>query len=497
MDKKNRCYLICLSAGITFLLGIMIFKAPFRVDDLTWGARIGRERLQRHFAGYNGRYAGNLVVLTLTRLPAVIRTAVELAVIWGLIVSACNYFRRNTISTVVFALLFFAMPLTIFSQTVTWISGFSNYVVSAAIVMALISFDFDILNDREITDIKNMVLMIILAFSGQLFVENVTLYLIALPVLMSGLFYFRKRRLSKVLLYQIAAAAAGALLMFSNSAYRSAFTHDGGSYKSIDYVGFWKTLKAIAVTYRDLVSVKWFTINLPVNLIIASLLTIGCLSEKKKKTDFFWGVVGAAFLSVFLYDLVDGDNKTVFSPSFGSIVSMLFVIYIAVVIFCVIEDREIKGKLAVLLCSNIILMLPLNIVSPIADRCFLSTYMLWVLIAVELMQPFLEKCLIKSKNMNGIVIPGIMIMVFLLCGIKGQSFSWKIEKIRMAEIKACKENNAGELYLPIVPHANLYCAGANTGGTYWKNNYKEYYGIDEDVELNFIEYDEYLEKYSK
>ena len=52
-----------------------------RLDDLTWGSSVGLDRLSNWFAGYNGRYVGNLIVIALTRLPTVVRAGAEVAIL--------------------------------------------------------------------------------------------------------------------------------------------------------------------------------------------------------------------------------------------------------------------------------------------------------------------------------------------------------------------------------------------------------------------------------
>lgn len=72
---------------LTLLIGVallVMFAMSFpRLDDLTWGSSMGLDRLRSWFAGYNGRYVGNIIVILLTRLPAWFRAVVELVVLGG------------------------------------------------------------------------------------------------------------------------------------------------------------------------------------------------------------------------------------------------------------------------------------------------------------------------------------------------------------------------------------------------------------------------------
>ena len=76
--------------------------------------------------------------------------------------------------------------------------------------------------------------------------------------------------------------------------------------------------------------------------------------------------------------------------------------------------------------------------------------------------------------------------------------SWKIEELRMAAVRECKETGAAELIIPRVPDAAIYCYGANLSGNdtpakeTWLNNYKDFYGIDSSVKLRFADYEDYI-----
>lgn len=67
MNKKKLDFDYKYSIFIIIFLAIFTSLIPYACDDWAWGSSIGIERLERFFAGYNGRYLGNLIVIAITR----------------------------------------------------------------------------------------------------------------------------------------------------------------------------------------------------------------------------------------------------------------------------------------------------------------------------------------------------------------------------------------------------------------------------------------------
>ena len=82
---RKRCFVFALIAFAVFAL--LVFLFPYSGDDWAWGSEIGIERLKNHFDNYNGRYAGNLLAMALTRskLLDIIITAFSLVCVLSLI----------------------------------------------------------------------------------------------------------------------------------------------------------------------------------------------------------------------------------------------------------------------------------------------------------------------------------------------------------------------------------------------------------------------------
>src|SRR5690606_977741 len=99
---------------------------------------IGIDRLDSLFKDYNGRYVANLVVLVLTRAPflAPFVIAATLTAILFLILDISR--NRTVWGYGITAAVLLAMPTPLWRQTVSWVSGFTNYALSTLFVLIFI-----------------------------------------------------------------------------------------------------------------------------------------------------------------------------------------------------------------------------------------------------------------------------------------------------------------------------------------------------------------------
>ena len=116
----------------------MCYMFPYTHDDWDWGSNLGIERLNNFFENYNGRYAGNLLVLLITR-NKIIRALIEsitILLIIRYIYKLSNPHQANISLIITFLLL---MPISIFRQSIAWASGFANYVIPILLVLFFIN----------------------------------------------------------------------------------------------------------------------------------------------------------------------------------------------------------------------------------------------------------------------------------------------------------------------------------------------------------------------
>ncbi len=109
---------------LIFLCSLVL---PFSGDDLDWGMKsISEYGSLLVDPTLNGRYVGNFLVILITK-HAVIRSLVTALIVMGIIYMIV----KETKAPLIFVcLLFILMPVSIFRQSITWASGFTNYTIS-------------------------------------------------------------------------------------------------------------------------------------------------------------------------------------------------------------------------------------------------------------------------------------------------------------------------------------------------------------------------------
>ena len=497
MNKASKITSAVFFAAAGVILFIILYKAPFRLDDLTWGGRIGIERLNTFFQTQDGRYLGNLAVIVLTRIPAVIRIVIELAVI--VLFYWCSYlhFDKNKVPSAFFIVLFMVMPVSILSSTVTWIAGFANYFFSALFTLAVVAADLKILEgDLDLNGRKGLtVLLTVMVFAGQFFLETATIYVVLLSIAMIVIYACRYRKASVFFIVQAVSSLAGALIMFANPSYRSAVTHDGLTHKSIDLGngGLGGAIATLWKNYNEEVVYRWFGMNNILNIALTLIVVVICI-RSRKIIGYVFAAAGVVLEGVFVYDFFDGESELLISADVMAVLSIVYFIYVfaAAVIFA--GDGRKRFRMILYFASQLIFMGPFTIVSPVTDRCLMMTYVFWCLIACEFVAAMDLKPGVKTEGII-FICASVIVAGYLGWFLTTQFNVWKFQELRMTEVQKCVEGHFKFLYLPKVPDAKTYCYGMNIPqDEYWLTNYKDYYGIDRSCHLEFVNYNEWQTK---
>ncbi|MCM1272089.1 MAG: hypothetical protein NC225_03210 [Clostridium sp.] len=496
--NKKWAFLIGISA---ILLFVMFLMAPMRLDDWAWGSQIGIDRLNSKFAGYNGRYVGNMIVLVLLRLPNVIRAVVETAFVLFFLKMIYEILEKNSVAFAFFAVSFACIPLKLSTQCITWTSGYANYFMAAVALAFIIKTVFDIVFSDETTKKYMYVLFPVVVFCSQFILETTTIYIFVFLITMTIITCKNKDKKNIIFLgICTLISAVGLVIMYSNSAYSAAVTDDDATYKRINILGFLSQIgeyfdKFIDEMMPDFVSnYPLLILLILVGLLVLWLMKGGTLSK-------VMCCIGAILAAFFVYDMMDTRWESLYrAGQLGLIIRFVltFLMYIYLIVSVVmLTDGKRRVKMLVGGVSQFILVAPLIVATPLGPRCFFHNYIFWALILGQIALCIYDK--IKggaAKNVEDYIMKGAscFIVMTLVCNLGVQIKTFEIYGIRQKIIDDGKANHAKEIILPEVPWSSMYSFGAQVSNEneYWIGNYKLYYGIPSDTKVEFMDYFKWL-----
>ena len=491
---------------IIFVLAfVMLLLSPVRLDDWSWGGTIGILRLNRYFADDNGRYFSDLLVVILTRLPKWVCALVQ-TVILGAILFIFKKLIKGTYLFCLAVILLLLMPLEIFTQTITWVAGFSNYAVSVFFVLFVYELCINRILEDKSMKIRSICLICPVILISALILETSTLYIIFLLILTQVFYISLYKKVSPACFVFLLFAVIGAVIMFSNGGYSMAL--NGESPKAITISG---TLSELCVSkweeYRCNLATKWLGISRYLTAFIAfTLIPYSAFVTKKRRIADI--VISIALFVLFFYDITEmawRDSRRIGSSVYAcaGIFLCLFLIYLFI--------RSAVSKLdkyVLLICilSQLALVSPLPFVYPVHERLFLQTYFHWVILVCLMWHHIMNsdkvrdcsisiKRLLSAKTIT--MVTQAVVILFLCLSIFGQSVGYKASEYRDLAIRKGLEQGASDIYLPCVPWDGIYAYGANLSewDLYWVNIFKDYYGIPEQTTIHFIDYYDFVTNY--
>lgn len=496
---------IGLSIVIVILLFVMFYIAPLRLDDWVWGSSVGIDRMKSGFADYNGRYISDLLVIVLLRIPVFLRVIFQMAVILGIVYFIYRIVKKQNIVLYLSIILLVFMPANIFSQTVLWISGFSNYAVSLLVIL----FFYDrcinvILEQKEIT-VLQLCFLCPGALAAQLILETGTIYLLVILIVTAVLYAVRFHKIHVKTILLLVFAIIGAVVMFSNGEYSAAV--NGEDYKVI-YINkgsFLENIKILFFIFRSVVLPLWIP-NCGGMSVLASAVLIPyslIMSTKFKKLN---AVISFVFTLFFIYSALNHYFWDYNSIGYlvSEVVYILFIVFILYLITSSRLDKKEKQNTFVCALSQFFIIGPLVFVLPLAERCLLQSYVYWIILVCLMCGQMLEYSGVKKTITDGrfkIILPaaGIIVRILIvgvllatLFGIPGMNDDYgmvlacKIYKTREEAVKQCIENGEKSIVIPNLPYDNICSRGTYVWDEYWIENYKRYYNIPSEVEIYFI-----------
>ena len=496
-DKKTLAF-----CGVVFsLFAVFVYLFPYSGDDWAWGSIIGLERLESFFENYNGRYAGNLLVMALTRskLLNIILTAFSMVCVC---IFPVIYFGTQRLSSMIISLaLLLLVPRSIRVQSVVWTAGFSNYVPPILLTVLYMIIVKNIFEEEKPVYGKVMPFAAaVIGFSASLFMENITLYGVVLSL---GVLVFTAVKHKRVCITHIANFAgclAGTALMFSNSAYGSIANEQDGYRTMANSGGLFFTIKSHIISFNSL----FFTNNLILFITLTALcllLARAALNDecKKEKAKYIrvTAIINITSLVFIAIKAAVGSRLLRFGKLWLYNAAEYFTFFAATVYFisvCIIVATCVKNKISrerilFALFSVPVMLAPLMLVTPIGPRCFFAPYFLCAAACIGIYGCVSETLKLKSeKAVSGVACAVSAVMaVYLLCvyvpihacDVKRNEYAIKQSELGYKKITVCK-----------LPYTEYVWTGDPSKAP-WDERYKLFYGIDSKAEIELLPYEEF------
>jgi hypothetical protein len=193
-----------------FLVLLACFFTP-APDDRLWATSYGQALFERGFAGYNGRYLGNLGAYALLRIPWAL-PFVKASALTGILWLTQRITGNRDMRFLCLCAILLLLPGPLFIQDFAWTTAFLNYEFPVLLLLGLAYLVF-FARERP----GWLAAIAALGFAAQLFMEHYTLFALAVSAYAAARREYKAFRARALVWF--CSAAAGAALMFSNSNY--------------------------------------------------------------------------------------------------------------------------------------------------------------------------------------------------------------------------------------------------------------------------------------
>ena len=492
-SKKNIVFFTFLF--LSFVLLVSFF--PYSGDDWAWGSKMGIERLENWFHNYNGRYAGNLLVLLLTR-SSFLKTIMIASSLFLICYLPKVYTNSNRLTLSIFStVLLLLVPKQIFVQAISWTSGYSNYI--PPILMTVIYF----ICIRNIFDTKFPtykkplpIFTVLLGFVSTLFMENVTLYNIAIAFIILLFTWYKWKRISFTHFAYFIGSLIGAIVMFTNSAY-GLIANNKDSYRS---TALSEGLLDTIASHAYIICEQFFINNIPMLVVITLLcIILITLNEKNKMLSHCSIVINSICLCLLFTKqqftpwvlAVGNSHSQLITKAFIAFLIILYCLSVLLIILLCIEDINKKLQILLPLCSVPILIAPLLVVNPIGPRCFFPPYVMLILFCSSVLNYILTKIKITptTERTMQTTFTATCIALFLF-QFSIYSVIHEYDKKRNEYVQ--KQVQAGYDVITVckLPYTSYVWFGDPTSSP-WDKRYKLFWNIDESITFEFLPYYEF------
>ena len=457
---------------IIFLISFLLFLLfPYTGDDLSWGFNTLSLSLIKHFSqdlSLNGRYMGNIFSVILSQ-SVIIKSLISSFIITSIIYII---HRCVKVKYIYIILLFLLMPLDIFKESIVWMSGFANYVISTLFLLIFFILFQKNWKERKISYLSFISFIIIILSS--LFIENMTVFLLLYLFSANIIYYIKYKRININLVISLIGAIVGFLIMFLHPTYLN-ILHGNDGYRNIkDDDGL---INRIIGNYA--LVIKKYIVEFSSIIFIFIMYTIkkNHSDNKNKIIDVFFKYSFIYLSYALLLRLTSLESKISYLIYLNIVLSALFIFgFIFITYKLYKQDKNIIN----VVIAIIGLIAPLFVVTPIGPRNMFMIYVLEIILAMLIYNTSKVKFL-ESYNQYALYL--IVILLFYYINIYSViSYYYNKRSNYINQINICQN----ELIIYRMPLGEYLHAPDSLDS---KNYYlKNKYHISENTIITYIDY---------
>ena len=389
-------------------------------------------------------------------------------------------------------LFIFTIPRKVWRQTFGWIAGFSNFGFSAVLLLLFQKLLFRAWLPDQNCSRKMLFCSFLIAFCAELVLENVTVYIFAVTIGSTILYFARNKRCNTLHLSLLFGVVAGAALMFTGSIYGSLFRTGHAIYgmRAITFdknASLWSNL---CVFYQRFVyffpHCIWGDQWLICMMISGALAVKGFLCRKKSGCLIAVAQIIFAVYFVAVRFLGPIENYYVrWSDILTQRLNMLFFwIGLLEIVLLWKTNKSRRAFLLFLWISVPGVIVPLLATNMNADagRCFLTS----TVFLIEFCLAVIDDIAINGNKsvcrISGILLSGAV----LLSTARSIAVYHEIGSVMRERATLIASIAEGEriLFFPDFPHQN-YLWVTEPVGEKQREFFREFYHIPQDVEMHF------------
>ncbi len=361
------------------LLLIIMWCSPFTSDDIEFqamGLKSFKDIFDHALYYGNGRLLGNILVIYLvnSRVLGCIVRALTLSLIIILLPAVLNI--KVHFAYALSFLLTLGISPTVFGQVFSWTSGFSNYVFPILGVLLSIRI-IQVIEQRvckPFCKVLGSLLIFILGFCSQLFVENTTttIILLSLAMVLNSFYNKQKKHMPRIILLISSIIGGFAMFFIPRLFYLNGNRTEG--YRGFLGKGLRETIRHFSSSASSILLVFSNSILLLLAIYVCIILVCNKISIGKKISLYFRISSSSAFIyALFNYLMRNNEwfsvQKTI-ANSFkilSSVGALILLVNLFILAFF-IDEIHTKHLLLFLGTFALIPAVQLLIVYPVTER---------------------------------------------------------------------------------------------------------------------------------